>query len=47
MLFLELGAAAEERGLVRAPETGFLTFPDDYQQKVPEIIDRLRAEYAR
>jgi esterase/lipase superfamily enzyme len=44
MLFLELGATAEERGLVRDLDTGFLTFPDDYLQQLPEIIERLRAK---
>ena len=47
MLFLELGATAEERGLVRDLDTGFLTFPDDYLQQLPEIIERLRAKYDR
>jgi esterase/lipase superfamily enzyme len=45
MLFLELGATAEERGLVRDPKTGFLTFPDDYLQQLPEIVDRLSKKY--
>ena len=43
MLFLELGATAEERGLVRDVKTGFMTFPDDYMQQLPAIIERLRA----
>jgi esterase/lipase superfamily enzyme len=47
MLFLELGATAEERGLVRDLDTGFLAFPDDYLQQLPEIIERLRAKYDR
>jgi esterase/lipase superfamily enzyme len=47
MLFLELGATAEERGLVRDLDTGFLRFPDDYLQQLPEIIERLRAKYDR
>jgi esterase/lipase superfamily enzyme len=45
MLFLELGATAEERGLVRDLKTGFLTFPDGYLQRLPEIIDRLSQKY--
>ena len=45
MLFLRLGATAEERGLVRDMETGFLVFPDDYEEQLPEIVDRLRAKY--
>jgi esterase/lipase superfamily enzyme len=45
MLFLELGAAAEERGLVRDLKTGFLTFPDSYLQHLPEIVDRLSKKY--
>jgi hypothetical protein len=45
MLFLELGATAEERGLVRDPKTGFLTFPGDYLQQLPEIVDRLSKKY--
>ena len=45
MLFLATGASAEERGLVRDLETGFLVFPDDYEQRLPEIVERLRAKY--
>ena len=45
MLFLEVGATAEERGLVRDLKTGFLTFPDDYLQQLPEIVDRLSKKY--
>ena len=45
MLFLELGATAEERGLVRDLKTGFLTFPDGYLQQLPEIVDRLSKKY--
>ena len=45
MLFLTFGATAEERGLVRDMETGFLIFPDDYEEQLPEIVDRLRAKY--
>jgi esterase/lipase superfamily enzyme len=45
MLFLELGATAQERGLVRDLATGFLIFPDDYLQQLPEIIARLRTKY--
>ena len=44
-LFLGLGATAEERGRVRDMETGFLVFPDDYEEQLPEIVDRLRAKY--
>lgn len=46
MLFLRLGATADERGLVRDMETGFLTFPEDYEEQLPAIVDRLRAKYA-
>jgi esterase/lipase superfamily enzyme len=45
MLFLALGATAEERGLVRDLDTGFLTFPDDYEERLPEIVAELRARY--
>jgi esterase/lipase superfamily enzyme len=45
MLFLELGATGEERGLVRDLKTGFLTFPDDYLQQLPAIVDRLSKKY--
>jgi esterase/lipase superfamily enzyme len=45
MLYLRLGATPEERGLVRDLETGFLIFPDDYEERLPEIVDRLRAKY--
>ena len=46
MLFLALGATAEERGLVRNEETAFLEFPEDYEDRLPEIVERLRAKYA-
>ncbi len=45
ILFLRLGASPEERGLVRDEKTGFLTFPDDYEKQLPEIVDRMRAKY--
>lgn len=45
MLFLRLGATPEERGLVRDPETGFLVFPRDYRERLPEIVEGLRAKY--
>jgi esterase/lipase superfamily enzyme len=45
MLFLRLGATPEERGLVRDPETGFLVFPRDYRERLPEIVAGLRAKY--
>jgi hypothetical protein len=45
MIFLRLGLTAEERGLVRDLETGFLVFPDDYEERLPEIADRVRATY--
>ena len=45
MLFLRTGATAEERGLVRDMETGFLAFPDDYEEQLPQIVSRLRAKY--
>jgi esterase/lipase superfamily enzyme len=45
MLFLRLGATPEERGLVRDLKTGFLVFPDDYAERLPEIVARLRATY--
>jgi alpha-beta hydrolase superfamily lysophospholipase len=45
MLFLEVGATPEERGLVRDLETGFLTFPDGYLQQLPDIVDRLSKKY--
>jgi esterase/lipase superfamily enzyme len=45
MLFLRTGATAEERGLVRDMETGFLVFPDDYKQQLPATADRIRAKY--
>ena len=47
MLFLTTGATAEERGLVRSRETGFLTFPDDYEEQLPQIVRRLLAKYDR
>lgn len=46
MLFLLLGPPADERGLVRNPETGFFEFPLDYEQRLPELVERLRADYA-
>ena len=45
MIFLRLGATAEERGLVRDMETGFLVFPEDYEEKLPGLIEALRAKY--
>jgi esterase/lipase superfamily enzyme len=45
MLFLELGATPEERGLVRDLKTGFLTFPNSYLQQLPAIVDRLSKKY--
>jgi esterase/lipase superfamily enzyme len=45
MIFLRLGAPPEERGLVRDMETGFLVFPDDYEEQLPAIVDRLRRDY--
>jgi len=45
MIFLRFGATAEERGLVRDMETGFLTFPDDYEEQLPEIVRRIQAKY--
>ncbi len=45
MLFVRLGATAEERGLVRDMGTGFLTFPDDYEEQLPQIVERLLAKY--
>jgi hypothetical protein len=45
MIFLRFGATAEERGLVRDMETGFLTFPDDYEEQLPEIVHQLLLKY--
>jgi esterase/lipase superfamily enzyme len=45
MLYLRLGATPEERGLVRDMDTGFLVFPDDYEERLPEIVERLRSRY--
>jgi len=45
MLFLTTGATAEQRGLVRDTDTGFLVFPDDYEQQLPQIVSRLRAKH--
>ncbi len=45
LLYLRTGASGEERGLVRDLETGFLTFPADYEEQLPEIVDRLRQKY--
>ena len=45
MLFLMTGATAEERGLLRDMKTGFLAFPDDYEEQLPAIVDQLRAKY--
>lgn len=42
MLFLETGAPGEARGLVRNTKTGFLEFPEDYEQRLPEIVRELR-----
>jgi hypothetical protein len=45
MIFLRFGATAKERGLVRDMETGFLTFPDDYEEQLPEIVHQLLLKY--
>ena len=45
MLYLRLGATPEERGLVRNRETGFLEFPDDYEERLPGIVEALRDRY--
>ena len=47
MLFLRTGATAQERGLVRDMKTGFLVFPDDYEEQLPQIVSRLVAKYGR
>ena len=46
MIFLRVGATPEERGLERDLETGFLVFPDDYEERLPEIVDGLIENYA-
>lgn len=45
MIFLAVGARAEERGLVRNPETAFLEFPDDYEERMPAMVEALREKY--
>jgi hypothetical protein len=45
MLYLRLAATAEDRGLVRDTDTGFLVFPKDYEEQMPAIVDGLRAKY--
>lgn len=45
MLFMALGATAEERGLVRDLKTAFMVFPDDYVERLPEVVQRIRAKY--
>ncbi len=45
MLYLRLAATAEDRGLVRDMDTGFLVFPDDYEEQMPAIVAGLRAKY--
>ncbi len=45
MLYLFVGATPEERGLVRDTETGFLIFPDDYEERLPDMLERLVATY--
>jgi hypothetical protein len=45
MLYLRTGATAEERGLVRDMDTGFLVFPKDYEEQLPAIVERLIAKY--
>lgn len=32
---------------MRDMETGFLVFPDDYEQRLPEVCEKLLAKYAR
>lgn len=45
MLYLRTGSTAEERGLYRDLDTGYLAFPDDYEQRLPAVVERLRARY--
>lgn len=45
MLYLFVGATPEERGLVRDTETGFLAFPDDYEERLPEILRHIIETY--
>lgn len=45
MLFLRTGCTAQERGLVRNTTTGFMEFPDDYAERLPEIVEQLKAKY--
>jgi esterase/lipase superfamily enzyme len=45
MLFLALGATPAERGLQRDTKTAFLVFPDDYEERLPEIVARVEAQY--
>ena len=45
LIYLRTGATGEERGLVRDMETGFLVFPEDYEERLPQIVDRLRKKY--
>jgi esterase/lipase superfamily enzyme len=45
LVYLRTGATAEERGLVRDFETGFLVFPDDYLEKLPDTVQQLVEKY--
>ncbi len=45
MIFLARGPAAEERGLVRNMETGFLEFPEDYEARLPEVVEAMLATH--
>jgi esterase/lipase superfamily enzyme len=45
MIYLRFGATPEERGLVRDEETGFLVFPDDYEERLPEVVRTIIEKY--
>ncbi|MEM6751312.1 MAG: alpha/beta hydrolase [Planctomycetota bacterium] len=46
MLFLLFGPAPAERGLALNRETGFYEFPEDYEQRLPALVEQLEAKYA-
>ena len=45
MLFLAIGASPEDRGLTRDTKTGFLVFPDDYEERLGAMVQNIEEEY--
>lgn len=46
LIFLRTGASAAERGLVMDEETGFMIFPKNYEEKLPQVLKTLNENYS-